>query len=274
MQEPDADTILEGVPTGRDTRHVALVSGGMDSTTAASVAVEVAPKIDILAYLDTGTGLDSNHEYIETLADELGLQLWTLRTHNQYEKKVRENGFPGASRHSIMYRSLKERQLGKLATMTGDSQLVLWTGVRSQESERRMNHVERLQEADRWTWVAPIHDWSKEDCREYVDDRELPRNELWTKLGRSGDCFCGCFASREELLDLEASGNESHADWIRSLESEIVDDFGKQGRWAHSSMDVSDHGVADVEDGRQMTLCSNCYPNKNNVDNDNGEGEE
>jgi len=256
----NSNEILEDVPTGTNTRHVALVSGGMDSTTAATVSCEVTPKIDCLVYLDTGTGLEANRRYIEELSDWLGVQLWTLRTHENYEERVREHGFPGASRHSIYYRSLKERQLGKLATMTGDQQLVLWTGVRSQESERRMKHVSRLQKADRWIWVAPIHNWSKEECREYVDEQDIPRNELWTKLGRSGDCYCGCFGSREELLDLEAMGHEDHAKWIRGIESEIVDDFGKKGRWAHSSMNASDHAIEEIKEGKQMTLCSNCSP--------------
>jgi len=260
MKEPNADEILKDVPTGRDTRHVALVSGGMDSTTAAHVACQVAPKIDCIAYLDTQTGLDANREYIETLADELGVQLWTLRTHNSYEDRVRDNGFPGPSRHSIYYRSLKERQIGKLATMTGDQDLVLWTGVRSQESERRMAHVSRVQEADRWTWVAPIHDWSKDDCREYVDGHELPRNDLWDTLGRSGDCYCGCFGNREELIDLEAVGEEDHAEWLRAIESDIVDDFGKKGRWAWGSMEPHEFAIEEIKEGKQMTLCSNCSP--------------
>jgi Asparagine synthase. len=74
--------------------RVAMVSGGMDSTVAARVATQ-QEEIDLLAYLDTGTGLDENREYVETLADHLGLQLWTLRTHEQYEDRVKENGFPG-----------------------------------------------------------------------------------------------------------------------------------------------------------------------------------
>jgi 3'-phosphoadenosine 5'-phosphosulfate sulfotransferase (PAPS reductase)/FAD synthetase len=260
MTEPNADGILDGVPTGRDTRHVALVSGGHDSTTAASVAVEVAPKIDALVYLDTGTGLDAAREYLAELADHLGIQLWTLRTHENYEDWVSDKGFPGAGMHSIAYRKLKERQLQKLATIVGNQQLVFWTGVRSQESSRRMQHVERVDELDRYMFVSPIHDWSNEDCREYIDDNDLPKADYWNALGRSVDCFCGCFASREELIDLDAAGYEEHSEWIRSLESEIVDDFGQHGRWAHSSMGTSDFGKADVEDGRQMTLCSDCKP--------------
>jgi 3'-phosphoadenosine 5'-phosphosulfate sulfotransferase (PAPS reductase)/FAD synthetase len=241
--------------------HVALVSGGMDSTVAAHVAVE-DHGVDLLAYLDTGTGLDENREYIERLADHLGVQLWTLRTHESYEEKVQEHGFPGPSRHTMMYSSLKERQIGKLATVCNGygntSDLHLWTGVRADESERRMAHVERVQEADRWTWVAPIHDWSKAECRHHVESHDLPKNPLWGTLGRSGDCFCGCFGNPEEKLDLRAAGCDYHADWIEDLET-AVDTNDETERWAWGALSEKEQrGAAAEADDGQMFLCSSC----------------
>lgn len=251
----------DDVPTGRDTVHVALVSGGMDSTVAAAHATKLAPKIDLMAYLDTGTGLRENREYIENLADRLGLQLWTLRTHERYAEKVKENGFPGPSRHGIYYNFLKERQIGKLATVTGGKELVLWTGVRSDESQRRMRNVEGVQPADRWTWVAAIHDWTKQDCRKYLAENDLPRNPLWDTLGRSGDCFCGCFGSPEEKLDLRAVGADYHADWIESLEADV--NTGDETEvWAWGALSEKERRATRAEkDAAQMMLCSTCEPN-------------
>lgn len=243
---------LDDVPSGRRSFHVALVSGGMDSTVAAAVSKDVAPTVDVLAYLDTGTGLDSNREYVEDLGDALGLPVWTLRTPESYAERVRENGYPGPSRHGIMYRTLKERQLSKLAK--GRDDLVLWTGVRSHESERRMANVEGIQEADRWTWVAPIHDWTKQDCRAFLDQRDLPENDLWNTLGRSGDFFCGCYGSREELLDLEALGFDDHADWLRNLDTKTDDETAL---WAWASLSENEQRAARVDDD-QMALCSTC----------------
>jgi len=248
--------------------HVALISGGMDSAVAAHVAIETGPA-DLLVYLDTGTGLDENREYIEGYADELGVQLWTLRTPESYEKRVVDKGFPGPSRHSIMYRTLKERQIGRLATMSSgrgrSSDLHVWTGVRSDESERRMEHVEPESDGPRWVWHAPIHDWSKADCRDYLDEHELPRNPLWDTLGRSGDCFCGCFGTPEEKLDLRAAGCEYQAEWIEGLEQR-VDLDAKQERetWAWGALDENERARERAEnDDAQMLLCSTCradYP--------------
>jgi 3'-phosphoadenosine 5'-phosphosulfate sulfotransferase (PAPS reductase)/FAD synthetase len=238
----------------------------MDSAVAAHVAVRWGPA-DILVHLDTGTGLDETREYLEEYADTLGVQLWTLRTGESYEDRVRKNGFPGPSRHSIMYRSLKERQIGKLATLANgygnESQLHLWTGVRSDESERRMRNVEDEADGPRWTWHAPIHDWSKDDCRGYLDEFDLPRNPLWDTLGRSGDCWCGCFGSPEEKLDLRAAGCDYHAEWLESLEDD-VETGDETERWAWGALSDAERRQAAVEaDDEQMTLCSTCgvsYP--------------
>lgn len=161
-----------------------------------------------------------------------------------------------------MYRTLKERQLQRLATLSGGrgntSDLHLWTGVRSDESERRFRNVEPEQENDngRWTWHAPIHDWTKGECRDYIEALNLPENPLWSTLGRSGDCFCGCFASREELIDLEAADCGYLANRLRDLESEIdVDD--ETAKWAWSSLTQAEQR-AERADGRDMTLCSAC----------------
>lgn len=243
--------------------HIALVSGGMDSAVAAHVAVRWGPA-DLLVYLDTGTGLDENREYLERYAEQLGVQLWTLRTNESYDDRVRADGFPGPSRHGIMYRSLKERQLARLATLAGGrgtrSDLHFWTGVRSDESDRRMRHVEPELDAERWTWHAPIHDWTKQDCREYLARFELPRNPLWSTLGRSGDCFCGCFGSPEEKLDLRAAGCSYLADRIDELEAEVELDADRERElWAWGALDDAARRAARAErDEHQITLCSSC----------------
>jgi 3'-phosphoadenosine 5'-phosphosulfate sulfotransferase (PAPS reductase)/FAD synthetase len=235
-----------------------MVSGGMDSTVAAAVAHDQADKIDFIAYLDTGTGLNENREYVETLADHLGTQLWTLRTHEDYEKMVCERGFPGPSRHGMMYNSLKERQIQKLSTITGEKELVTWTGLRKQESDARMKNVQRVQEQQRWTMVSPIAEWSKEDCVEYIDEHDLPKNDLWDTLGRSGDCFCGAYASPEEKLDLRAAGCEYQAEWIEELENDVKTGDEKEV-WGWGALSESERRSvrADKDDG-QITLCSHC----------------
>lgn len=236
--------------------HVALCSGGRDSAVATHVSVRWGPA-DVIVYLDTGTGAVENREYVEQLADRLGVQCWTLRTHERYEDVVREHGFPGPSRHGILYRKLKERQIQKLAAFT-DGDLHCWTGVRALESDRRMRTVapEGEHDAGRWYWHAPLHDWTQAERDEYLERFDLPENSLWDTLGRSADCWCGCFGTPEELIDAEAAGCDDLVRSLRSLEDEVDRDDEKD-RWAWG-------GLSDVEqrverlDGDQVTLCSTC----------------
>jgi 3'-phosphoadenosine 5'-phosphosulfate sulfotransferase (PAPS reductase)/FAD synthetase len=245
---------------GTEQTHVALHSGGMDSTISTHIAVRWGPA-DVVVHLDTGTGIDDNEEYVREFARELDVQCWSLATQNDYEEIVREHGFPGPSRHGIMYRRLKERQIQKLASkVSGD--LHCWTGVRVFESDRRMRHVEPTSEHDagRWYWRAPIHDWTKKDCQDYLKRFDLPRNPLWDTLGRSGDCWCGCFGNPGELLDAEAAGHGDHADWLRDLERD-VETGDETERWAWGALSEHERRAERVGH-EQMTLCSSCsgYP--------------
>jgi 3'-phosphoadenosine 5'-phosphosulfate sulfotransferase (PAPS reductase)/FAD synthetase len=213
-----------------------------------------------MAYLDTGTGAESNKRFVERVADELGVTLFTIRTPEEYADLVREDGFPGTAMHPKMYRCLKERQLGRLATLTNgrgnSSDLHLWTGVRLRESRQRMQHVSRVQEAERWTWVAPLYDWTEQEVRRYHERMNLPTNHLWSTLGRSGDCFCGAFGSPEELIDAEAAGCDRLVDQLRNLETEI-DRSDETDRWGHGGMKPPQKRANRIDD-KQMLLCSTC----------------
>lgn len=248
--------------------HVALVSGGMDSTAAAHVAV-TEHGVGLLVYLDTGTGLESNRQYVEDLADELDAHLWTLRTRESYAEIVTTHGFPGPRDHPVLYRRLKERPLERLATTVGGrgqgEGLHLWTGVRRRESRNRMGRVTPVQEADRWTWVAPLAEWTKNQVCEHIAENDLPENPLWADLGRSGDCFCGFYGSPAELLDLRAAGEDEHADWLENLEGlvedELADDVDQAHRllWAWGGMTESERRAVRAElDPSQAMLCSTC----------------
>lgn len=248
----DAHVDMDELDSGT---HIALCSGGIDSAVASHIAVRWGPA-ELIVLLDTGTGLPANEEYVRQLARQIGVQPWILGTHEDYEDIVKEHGFPGPSRHSIIYRRLKERQIQKLAGLVDD--LHCWTGVRSLESERRMRVVQPNQAhaGGRWYWHAPIHDWTIQDCRRYIESFNLPRNPLWDTLGRSGDCFCGCFGTREELLDLRAAGCEKQALWIESLEDSL-ETGDETGKWAWGSLSHIERRAERVDES-QMTLCSSC----------------
>lgn len=238
--------------------HVALCSGGMDSAVAAHISVRFGPA-ELVVYLDTTTGTDANRRYVERLGEFLGVQVWTLRTHKPYREWVRDWGqFPGNGMHHVAYRRLKEAQLDKLYAVA-ETPLHLWTGIRARESSDRMASaapIERDERRQNRYWHNPIHDWSKDETRSYVDRFRLPRNYLWRVIGRSGDCYCGCYGTPEELIDLEAAGCERAADRLEDLESELERE-DERDRWAWSQLsDVE--ARAERLDEKQLRLCSDC----------------
>lgn len=241
--------------------HIALISGGQDSAVAAHASMRFGP-CEALMYLDTGTGLQANVEYIERFADRYNWHLIKWRTPENYDELVKRYGMPGPSKHEWFYRYLKERQLSKLVGIAGN-EVHFWTGVHKLESSNRMQRVVERDEdqSERWIWHAPCANWQPEDFKHYLERFDIPRNPLWRTLGRSGDCYCGAYGNRMELIDLDAI-NSPRSDWIRDLESELdVDEHGfddsRRETWAWHDNDKS---AWAMEDDQQLTLCSHCGP--------------
>ena len=245
----------------------ALFSGGNDSIASTHYAHEHYD-IDYTVYLDTNTGLPENKEYVKDVCKRFGWDLAilsspvTLKEFALGTDTRQPLGFPGPAVHSWAFQYLKERQLAAIATHT-DNEPQFYTGVRSEESERRMRNVQgESQEAERWVWVSPIHDWSDEQTDQYRQDHDLPRNPVNEKIGRSGDCYCGSYANRDtELIELEAHYPE-HYEWLTDLEDEVQDEIGADEPhcyWGFGSMsDKELRGKIAENDDKQMMLCSSC----------------
>ncbi len=82
------------------------------------------------------------------------------------------------------------------------SKVLFVTGVRRQESTRRMGHVKAVQEEGRRIWVAPLLNWTKEDILNHIEFWQLPRNPVVDTLHMSGECLCGSYAHRGEMDEI------------------------------------------------------------------------
>lgn len=212
-------------------RHVALCSGGGDSVAATHAAMVFGPAEEVV-YLDTGTGpgdgaVSANGDWVQQWCESNGWPFRRMETPVSFEELVAEHGYPGPSRHFLMYQKLKDRQLCELAAES-DGDLYCWTGIRRLESEKRMRHVEPEGERSggRWFWRAPLADWPDERVDEYREQFDLPLSDVSERIGRFADCWCGCFGDRVELIDLAAAGFEDHADWLESLDTPEDADLG------------------------------------------------
>ena len=247
-----------------DEYHVALCSGGSDSVAATHAAMTFGPAEEVV-HLDTGTGpgggaVDANAAWIREWCEDNGWPFRRMETPEDYAALVSENGYPGPSRHFIYYQRLKDRQLCNLAAET-DGDLHCWTGIRRFESERRMQHVysdDDVRAGGRWYWRSPLSEFTDGRVEDYRETFDLPVSDVTEAIGRSADCWCGCFGDPNELLDLAAAGYEEHAEWLESLDTP---DGCPRERDNWAGYNWAKHDFA-ADDDRQMTLCSSCDRHK------------
>lgn len=200
------DAILEHRPS-----HVfGLFSGGHDSLCSTALAAK-HPAFTAAVHINTGVGIEATRDFVRDTCRARGWPLIEMHPDAKtYRDLVAEKGMPGGPRaHNTMYYWLKQRQVRRLVRehkQGHDGRVVLVTGIRTQESERRMQSamavpVHRL---GAQVWVNPILAWSKIDCNEFLASEGLDRNPVVDLLHRSGECLCGALAHHSEMRDIEA----------------------------------------------------------------------
>lgn len=198
--EVKARSVLDSAIASWEPSHVfALFSGGHDSLTATAVTAG-HPRFTAAVHIDTGIGIEETREFVRETCRVQGWPLLEYQPPVSYDKIVLEHGFPGPGAHPITYVRLKERCVDALVRdhkRSRRTKVVLVTGARSQESRRRMGHVEPIQieHESVKVWVAPIHDWTKAECHALIDARGLPRNPVVDAIHMSGECLCGSYAN-------------------------------------------------------------------------------
>lgn len=184
-----------------------LFSGGDDSLACVVVASQ-SKGFRGCVHLDTGTGIPETRQFVEETCRRQGwpLKVYTAKACGQnYDDLAIAYGFPGPAMHYKMYSRLKERPLRVFIREHKrhlHDRLVLATGARSQESTRRMGHVQPCRQEGVKVWANPLHDWSKHDCHVVIEAAGTPRNPVVELLHMSGECLCGAFAAPGELKEI------------------------------------------------------------------------
>lgn len=239
--------ILHAIGEHHPIAVVGLFSGGHDSVTATAIthlAMQVVARSTPyrVVHINTGIGVPQTRQYVRELS---AVAEWPLTEYRalenvnakgqldpqDYEALCLKYGFPGPHGHNLMYARLKERGLQRLerelsaSARKGKERRVLYvTGCRSSESARRMGNTQEVQLQGRRIWVAPIHDWSKNDCGSAMSVLGIPANPVVLHLGKSGECLCGAFAKPGELDEL-AFWYPEVAKHIRELEGRVMQTF-------------------------------------------------
>ena len=202
-----------------------LFSGGHDSLCAAHVASQ-HPNFTACVHINTGIGIEQTRDYVRQTCKNFGWPLLEYRSADytqNYEELVLERGFPGPFHHRKMYNRLKERSLAALTrehkTKRFDRILCV-TGVRREESTRRMATSQTINREGARVWAAPLIDWTTTTKNEYMLTHNLPRNEVVDILHMSGECLCGAFAKPGELEEIGLWFPEEYR-YIKDLEQRV-----------------------------------------------------
>jgi 3'-phosphoadenosine 5'-phosphosulfate sulfotransferase (PAPS reductase)/FAD synthetase len=256
----------------------ALYSGGHDSVTATAIAASMKC-LDAVVHVNTGIGIDETRNHARQQTDEFGYEFVEYEaTENTYADGrpapmiyrdiVLKHGFPGPAMHSKMYVKLKERSLARLMrdlSKKRGEKVMLISGVRQEESIRRMGHVRPAQAEGSRIWVAPIIEFIKLHCKEFREAEGIKPNPVVECLGMSGECLCGAFAKPGELARIGEHYPETAAR-IRNLEEEVKD-AGFPWGWEEEPPSWWKKYIngQDFLDESFMPLCMGCTSRRNNM---------
>jgi 3'-phosphoadenosine 5'-phosphosulfate sulfotransferase (PAPS reductase)/FAD synthetase len=232
-----------------------LFSGGNDSGV---VAHRMRGHYDALVFIDTGTAVPGVREHVERFAAWLGERLLVYSApEGAWERLVldQDRGFPGPPQHNVAYRRLKERAVELLVAdhkrRLSSERVLLLTGTRRAESQRRMGFRPPLRRIKSAVWANPITDWTAGDMAAYRRDRQLPESDVAALLHRSGECNCGSFATPGERRMLEQLWPEWFDRTIGQLERRAKAQGIRCWRWGEEC--AAADGVSEAG-----PLCSDC----------------
>lgn len=262
MREVAEIRIAAAIAEHRPVAVFAAFSGGHDSLTSTALAMETG-LVDAVVHINTGIGVDDTRQFVYDTCRDQGwpfIELHPPEGHT-YRDIVLEHGFPGPGGHLFTYTRLKERPLRELHARyrkkRGDKIMII-TGVRSQESTRRMGNVEPVAVESGRIWVAPVHDWLKQDCNDYIEANHLPRNEVVDHLHMSGECLCGSFAKPGEMAQLEFFYPQV-AEEIHRLEHEVKE---RGLPWVWGGKPPKSQGQGELALAGLCAKCDDTYPRR------------
>lgn len=201
--------IDEALEMHRGIAVFALFSGGHDSLVAAHIA-SYHPKFMGVIHLITTTGLRENLQYVVDTCREQNWRLITRKPFLSFESYLVKFGFPGPPMHGFMYSRLKDRplrvvlkEIRKDLRADKRERIVLVSGVRKQESDRRAEIQDRPHTEGTRIWTPVIADYSSSDCTYYIRENKLKRSPVKDKIHLSGECFCGSFSRPGEYQEID-----------------------------------------------------------------------
>src|SRR3990167_2005724 len=138
-------------------KYWAMVSGGKDSISLAHL-LSNRDELEGVFHIDTGIAAPDVGPFVEMTCKRKGWPLEIVRTPKSYEWLVSKFGFPGPGGHIYAVTYLKGRAIRQFRKLHPGA--ILASGVRRNESVRRMGNAKAIQRLEGLEVHAPILDWS------------------------------------------------------------------------------------------------------------------
>lgn len=261
--------LVEAIARHNTSKGFVLFSGGKDSSVTLDYLWRKHREIVTGAlHLNTGIGLQSTRDFAREFCSERNIPFYQAFTPISYEdlvrqgwwdkkRKIRHNGFPGPAAHLFAYTWLKQRALEAFLSLYRDGRgdpIMLMTGVRAEESERRMGTCVDVEANGSQIWVAPLIDYSQFDMQRHRTYYSVPMSPSSQTLHISGECLCGAFGHRSELDLIGKFYDDQSIPRILGLEKEMEAKGVARCRWATDL-------PGDKAFGGKPRLCTDCYKN-------------
>lgn len=238
----------------------ALFSGGHDSLASTAIAAQHEAFRGVV-HINTGIGIEETREFVRHTCERRGWDLHEVfAREGLYEEMVlTRGGFPGGVQsHNSMLFYLKQQPFNRWFKNIEGKRVGFVTGIRKQESVRRMNAgiSVPIRRDGRKVWISPILNWSKVDCGRLIADLGLPRNPVVDLLHRSGECLCGALAQSREIHEI-AMWYPATAKRINDLERECERQGIAASVWAGRNAPADGQGQL-FSKARLLPLCTSC----------------
>jgi 3'-phosphoadenosine 5'-phosphosulfate sulfotransferase (PAPS reductase)/FAD synthetase len=232
-------------------RVYACFSGGYDSAAAVVMTLSTLwwgktarslhecgglPKpVDLrVLHINTGIGIEATRQYVRDFCNHRDIPYLEVKTPESYEQLVLERGFPGPAMHAKMYQRLKERAI-RIAVREAkmgaprSRNVLLVSGIRHDESMIRAGYQRCVSRVDAQVWINPLYWATVDEFRLIREIYAVPANPVKDRLGMSGECLCGAYADKGELLRVRLVCPQT-ADYIEELERKVWA-AGHRWRW-------------------------------------------
>lgn len=208
------------------TKFYALTSGGKDSMSVCHWLAE-HDKLEAAVHIQTNIGIRETTDWIKDHCKEVGYKLHVIEPQPKftYASFVLQYGFPGPPAHRMIMGLLKYKTMRDFALSIDPKHHCLISGVRKFESERRLgNYPHPIQHDGKMWFGCPFFYMTTEEVYKYVHIHGIKITPVHKKMGMSGECMCGSYATRGQK-EMVRELDPELAEYIKWLE-EGVERFG------------------------------------------------